>query len=71
MAIFVKPPSPEILFNRLKERKTETPESLKRRIGKAAEELGFEEKFDIVLVNDDLEKAFKKAENIVTNFIAD
>jgi guanylate kinase len=69
LAIFVKPPSPEILFSRLKGRKTETPESLKKRIDKASVELGFEDKFDVVLVNDDLEKAIKIAKKLVTDFI--
>ena len=69
LAVFVKPPSPEILFERLRGRKTETEKSLKRRIAKAAEELGYENKFDKVLVNDDLETALREAEEIVEAFI--
>ena len=69
LAVFVKPPSPEILFERLRGRKTETEKSLKRRIAKAAEELGYENKFDKVLVNDDLETALSAAEGIVEAFI--
>lgn len=69
LLVFVKPPSPEILFERLKGRNTETEESLKKRISKAALELTYEDKFDVVLVNDDLEIALREAENIVTNFI--
>jgi guanylate kinase len=68
LLIFIKPPSPEILFERLRGRKTETEESLKRRIDKAALELTYEDKFDVVIVNDDLDKAFKEAENIVKAF---
>lgn len=69
LAIFVKPPSPEILFQRLEGRNTETEESLKKRIGKAAKELSYEDKFDAVLVNDNLENAFRKAEDMVNDFI--
>jgi guanylate kinase len=69
LAIFVKPPSREILFERLKGRQTESPESLKKRIGKAAQELDFEEKFDAVLINDNLEKTLETAKKMVSDFI--
>lgn len=64
-AVFVKPPSPEILFARLRGRKTETEDSLKKRIARAAEELTYENSFDTVLLNDDLDVAFLEAEDIV------
>ncbi len=69
LTIFVKPPSPEILFQRLQQRSTESEESLKRRIAKAAEELKYENNFDIILVNDKLEHALQKATEIVQQFI--
>ncbi len=68
-AVFVKPPSKDVLFKRLKRRKTESPESLKRRIGKATFELTFFDKFDAVLVNDDLQTALYEAEHIVKDFL--
>jgi guanylate kinase len=71
LLVFIKPPSPAILFQRLRDRNTETPESLQRRIDKAAVELAYEDKFDVVIVNDDLEKALLEAENIVKAFVAD
>lgn len=71
LAIFVKPPSKDILFERLKGRQTESPQSLKKRIDKAVHELGFEEKFDAVLVNDHLEKTLETAEKMVLNFIGE
>lgn len=64
-AIFVKPPSPEVLFARLRNRKTETEESLRKRIARATEELTYEDRFDYVLLNDELETAFSQAEHIV------
>ena len=69
LTIFVKPPSQDVLLKRLEGRKTETPESLKRRIEKASLELGYEKKFDTILVNDDLDSTLKKAEKIVKDFI--
>jgi len=69
MAIFVKPPSISHLKERLKSRKTETPESITRRIAKADMELSYAEKFDYILLNDDLNKAFVEAEKVVAEFL--
>ena len=57
MSIFIQPPSVEELRKRLVGRGTDTPEVIESRIAKAEFELGFADKFDIVIVNDDLEKA--------------
>ncbi len=69
LSVFIKPPSKEILFERLKNRKTETPESLKKRIQRAAEELTYENKFDKVVLNDDLSKALVQARELVSDFL--
>lgn len=69
LAIFIKPPSEEILFDRLKKRKTETTESLNKRIARATEELTYENRFDKVVVNDVLERAFLEAETLVKGFL--
>lgn len=69
LTIFVKPPSPEILTQRLLSRKSESDESLRKRIAKATYELSFEKNFDIVLVNDVLEDALQQAESIIERFI--
>jgi guanylate kinase len=65
VTIFVKPPSPEILFSRLYNRQTEDEASLKKRIARAAEELTYETTFDEVLLNDDLDTCLQKAEQII------
>jgi guanylate kinase len=70
LAVFVAPPSVEVLANRLKERSTETPETLKMRIDKAIHELDYKDRFDAVIFNDDLTTALKQAEELVKNFIA-
>jgi guanylate kinase len=69
LSIFIKPPSKKILLERLKNRKTETPESLKKRIDRATEELTYEKRFDKVVKNDILEEALAKAETITTAFL--
>lgn len=70
LAVFVQPPSVEELERRLKNRSTESDESLKKRVDKAAEELEYADQFDVVLVNDALETAKKKAHKLISDFIA-
>ena len=69
LTIFVKPPSEEILINRLKNRRTETEKSLRKRIARVKEELKYEDKFDKVVLNDKLQDAFADAEKIVADFL--
>lgn len=69
LSIFVAPPSPEALLDRLKKRKTEDEESLRKRLTRARDELTYERKFDVTLVNDDLEEALKEAEELVQLFV--
>lgn len=70
LAVFVKPPSIEELENRLRNRSTESEEGLKKRVGKAAEEMEYTNQFDVVLVNDNLERAKAEAEKLVADFTA-
>ncbi len=69
LAIFVKVPSIEILKERLSDRKTESEDSLSQRIFKAKFEMTFEDKFDVTLINEDLEESLKKAETMVNEFL--
>lgn len=68
LAVFVKVPSIEVLKERLKERGTETEESLSRRIFKAKFEMTFQDKFDVVLVNEDLDKSLQEAQRLYNDF---
>lgn len=70
LAVFVQPPSIEELENRLRNRSTESEESLKKRVGKAAEEMEYANQFDVVLVNDNLETAKLEAEQLLLDFIS-
>lgn len=69
LAIFVKPPSIEELEKRLRNRQTESEDKIKMRLDKASQELAQAEKFDVIIENDDLQKALQEAENVVSNFL--
>jgi guanylate kinase len=68
LAVFVKVPTLEILADRLNERGTESEESLSRRLFKAKFETTFQDKFDVVLINEDLEKSLKEAQQMYDAF---
>lgn len=69
LSIFIKPPSLFVLEQRLKNRRTETPEQIKMRLDKAHEELSHADQFDYILLNDNLEKACYEIKAVVTKFI--
>ena len=69
LAVFVSPPSREVLFQRLRDRSTEDAESLRVRIERAGEELAYADSFDRVLVNDDLPTALAEAEVVTRRFL--
>ena len=71
LSMFIQPPSIEELRRRLAGRATDAPEVIESRIAKASYELGFASKFDVVIVNDDLEKAKAEALQVIENFIKD
>jgi guanylate kinase len=69
IAVFVKPPSLEALRQRLVARGTEDEANLRKRLDRAAEEMTYEDRFDIVLINDDLQQALRAAEKIIEEAI--
>jgi len=69
LSLFIEPPSVDELKKRLSSRGTETAESLATRLNKATYELSFKDHFDKIIVNDNLERACKEAEEIVRTFI--
>lgn len=71
LAIFVQPPTLDELAKRLTARNTDSPEKLKMRIEKAADELEFAPQFDKIVINDQLEEAQKEVQSLVDNFIAE
>ena len=69
LAIFIRPPSYEILETRLRSRATDSEESLQKRLSKVKWELSFEKNFDHVIVNDTLEESFRVAKLLVKDFL--
>ncbi len=63
--IFILPPSMAELRKRITGRGTETPESLKKRLGKAMEEISYIDKYDYCIVNGELEEAIARAKAIL------
>ena len=68
-AIFVMAPSVEILELRLKQRQTETPENIAKRISKAKQEILVADQFDKIIVNENLDQACAEAEKLVFEFL--
>lgn len=69
LSVFIQPPSIEELRKRLVGRATDTPEVIESRIAKAEFELSFADKFDVVIVNDNLEIAKTEALRVIQNFL--
>lgn len=69
LAIFIMPPSIDELRRRLENRATDAPEVIEQRIGRAQYEISFAEKFDTIVVNDDLTQAKQEALEKITRFL--
>ena len=69
LSVFIQPPSVEELRRRLLGRATDAPEVIEQRLSKAAYELTFADRFDKVIVNDDLAVAKAEAYQIVSDFL--
>ncbi len=69
LSVFVQPPSLEELRRRLVGRGTDRPEVIEDRMAKAAYELGFAPRFDVVIVNNDLRQAQQEALRVVKDFL--
>jgi len=69
LALFIAPPSIDELHKRLVSRGTDSAEMIEKRIGKAEFEMSFAPKFDIVVVNDNLELAKAEAERSIREFL--
>ncbi len=69
LSVFIQPPSIEELRKRLEGRGTDSPETINSRIAKAEFELSYAPKFDIVVVNDQLEKAEAQTLEAIRKFL--
>lgn len=69
LVIFIRPPSIEILEERLQGRATENPAARKTRLDRARTELEFAHRFDAVVVNDDFENAVAETLDLIHQFL--
>jgi guanylate kinase len=68
-AVFISPPSMEILEQRLRGRGTDSEEAIQKRMKNAVAEMSRRHDFDVVIVNDSFEKAYDELENAVKVFM--
>lgn len=71
LAIYVKVPSMEELERRLRSRGTDSEDSISRRLYKMKFEMEFQNRFDVILLNDDIETSWQKAEELYESFVRD
>lgn len=69
LLIFIQPPSIEELKKRLEKRGTDSAEVIADRIAKATLELSLADKYDLVIINDELEKAKEETLLAINNYI--
>ena len=69
LSIFIQPPSVEELRRRLVGRNTDSPEVIEQRLSKAEYELTFAPRFDVVIVNDNLQEAQQNTLTTILEFL--
>ncbi|MEN6588137.1 MAG: guanylate kinase [Proteiniphilum sp.] len=69
LSIFVMPPSVEVLRERLEKRGTDTPQVIESRLAKAEYEMSFAPRFDVIVCNDDFDRAKNEVLKLVSDFI--
>lgn len=69
LLVFIEPPSLEILRERLRNRRTEDPETLRRRLARVPMEMELGKSFDHQVVNDRLDRAIGEVEQIVQQYL--
>lgn len=69
LAIFIQPPSIEVLKERLQKRASDAQQDIETRLNRAKKEMAYANRFDHVIINDNLETAYSQIKELVTNFI--
>ena len=65
ISIFIMPPSFEELEKRLRNRNSDSEEEIERRISIAKEEIKYKDKYDYIVVNDNINKCVEEIEKII------
>nr|WP_283767368.1 guanylate kinase [Roseofilum capinflatum] len=65
MRLFILPPSMPELERRLRDRQSESPEAIKRRLNRATTEIAAADEFDVQIVNDDFDRALAEVESVL------
>ncbi len=71
LCLFIQAPGFDVLEQRLRNRGTETEQSIQERLEKARIELEFANTFDHTIVNDDLEEACTTVKRLISEFLKD
>lgn len=69
IAIFIMPPSVEILAQRLRDRSTDSEKDIKKRLDKALHEIDKAGEFDTIIINDNLDEAIEESRRVVKEFL--
>ena len=69
LSIFCMPPSGAAVREHLTGLGIDTPETIEKRIAKAEQEISYADRFDYVVINDDLQQAIAEVETLVAKFI--
>ena len=69
LALFIMPPSLDVLSKRLKSRGTDSKENIITRLDKASQEIALKDEFDHIIVNDNLEIACQETLKLIESFI--
>lgn len=70
ITIFIMPPSKGELENRLRKRGTDSEDTILKRLQKSEYEMSFADKFDSVVINDDIETAVDEVKSLIKEFIS-
>jgi guanylate kinase len=69
LTVFINPPSIDELENRLRRRKNNSEEDLNERLDKAEKEMEMKDKFDQIIINNDLNKSKDEILSVVKGFL--
>ena len=70
LSLFIMPPSVAELRRRLEGRATDSAEAIDSRVAKAEHEISFAPRFDVSVVNDNLDEAVAEVHRIISAFLA-